>query len=98
MKPPKRLSLRTVPVLSYLANSINSGERSTPYSLVTALDDETLAKLRKSRSRKRRSIRRSFSTSGPRAISMRSPATQSRSNIISGMKTADSKRRRLTSS
>ena len=39
------LSLRTVPVLSYLANSINSGERSTPYSLVTALDDETLAKL-----------------------------------------------------
>jgi putative ABC transport system permease protein len=43
----KALSLRTVPVLSYLANSINSGERSTPYSLVTALDDETLAKLAK---------------------------------------------------
>ena len=41
------LSLRTVPVLSYLANSINSGERSTPYSLVTALDDETFAKLAK---------------------------------------------------
>jgi len=41
----KSVSLRTVPVLSYLANSINSGERSTPYSLVTALDDETLAKL-----------------------------------------------------
>jgi ABC-type antimicrobial peptide transport system permease subunit len=41
----KTLSLGTVPVLSYLANSINSGERSTPYSLVTALDDETLAKL-----------------------------------------------------
>ena len=41
----KSLSLSTVPVLSYLANSINSGERSTPYSLVTALDDETLAKL-----------------------------------------------------
>ncbi|HJS24837.1 MAG TPA: FtsX-like permease family protein [Pyrinomonadaceae bacterium] len=41
----KTLSLRTVPVLSYLANSINSGERSTPYSLVTAFDDETLAKL-----------------------------------------------------
>ena len=39
------LSLRTVPVLSYLANSINDGDRSTPYSLVTALDDETLAKL-----------------------------------------------------
>ena len=41
------LSLRTVPVLSYLANSINSGDRSTPYSLVTALDDETLARLAK---------------------------------------------------
>lgn len=43
----KTLSLRTVPVLSYLANSISSSERSTPYSLVTALDDETLAKLAK---------------------------------------------------
>ena len=41
------LSLRTVPVLSYLANSISSGERSTPYSLVTALDDETLTYLDK---------------------------------------------------
>jgi len=41
------LSLRTVPVLSYLANSINSGDRSTPYSLVTALDDETLARFAK---------------------------------------------------
>src|ERR1041385_4945350 len=41
------LSLRTVPVLSYLANGINDGERSTPYSLVTALDEETLAKLAK---------------------------------------------------
>jgi putative ABC transport system permease protein len=39
------LSLGTVPVLSYLANSINDGDRSTPYSLVTALNDETLAKL-----------------------------------------------------
>lgn len=43
----KALSLRTVPVLSYLANSISSGERSTPYSLVTALDDETLTQLDK---------------------------------------------------
>ena len=34
-------------MLSYLANSISAGERSTPYSLVTALDDETLAKLAK---------------------------------------------------
>src|SRR4029078_286115 len=41
----KSLSLRAVPVLSYLANSINSGERSTPYSLVTGLNDETLARL-----------------------------------------------------
>jgi putative ABC transport system permease protein len=43
----KALSLQTMPVLSYLANSINSGDGSTPYSLVTALDDETLAKLAK---------------------------------------------------
>jgi putative ABC transport system permease protein len=41
----KALSLRTVPVLSYLANSISTGERSIPYSLVTALDDETLTRL-----------------------------------------------------
>ena len=39
------LSLRTVPVLSYLANSINATEPSVPYSLVTALDDETFAAL-----------------------------------------------------
>jgi ABC-type antimicrobial peptide transport system permease subunit len=43
----KALSLQTVPVLSYLANSIKSGERSTPYSLVTAVDDATLAQLAK---------------------------------------------------
>jgi ABC-type antimicrobial peptide transport system permease subunit len=41
----KTMSLRTLPVLSYLANSINLGERSTPYSLVTAVDDATLAEL-----------------------------------------------------
>ncbi len=41
------LSLRSVPVLSYLANSISSGDRSTPYSLVTALDDDSLARLAK---------------------------------------------------
>ncbi len=40
------LSLRPVPVLSYLANSISSGERSTPYSLVTALDDDTFQQLK----------------------------------------------------
>jgi len=43
----KALTLRTVPVLSYLANSISTGERSIPYSLVTALDDETLTHLDK---------------------------------------------------
>ncbi|HSE16828.1 MAG TPA: FtsX-like permease family protein [Pyrinomonadaceae bacterium] len=43
----KALSLRAVPVLSYLANSINSGERATPYSLVTAVDDATLTQLAK---------------------------------------------------
>jgi hypothetical protein len=32
------LSLRTISVLSYLANSISSGERSIPYSIVTATD------------------------------------------------------------
>jgi putative ABC transport system permease protein len=39
------LSLKTVAVLSYLANSINAAERSVPYSLVTALDDKTFAAL-----------------------------------------------------
>ena len=39
------LSLRTIPVLSYLANGISAGERSIPYSLITAVDDQTLAKL-----------------------------------------------------
>lgn len=34
------LSLKTRPVFSYLANSINAGGRSIPYSLVTALDDD----------------------------------------------------------
>ena len=43
----KALSLRTVPVLSYLANSISDGDRSTPYSLVTALDDETISRFAK---------------------------------------------------
>ena len=33
-----------MPLLSYLANSINSGERSIPYSLVTALDPEVFAR------------------------------------------------------
>jgi putative ABC transport system permease protein len=36
------LSLRPVPVLSYLANSITAGERLIPYSLVTGLDESSL--------------------------------------------------------
>jgi len=36
------LSLRPVPVFSYLANSITAGERSIPYSLVTGLDESSL--------------------------------------------------------
>ena len=34
----RALSLTTLPVFSYLANSISAGDRSVPYSLVTALD------------------------------------------------------------
>lgn len=33
-------SLKAVPVLSYLANSISLSDRAVPYSLVTGLDDE----------------------------------------------------------
>jgi ABC-type antimicrobial peptide transport system permease subunit len=44
-KAASELSLKAVPVLSYLANNISSDQRSIPYSLVTALDDETLATL-----------------------------------------------------
>jgi ABC-type antimicrobial peptide transport system permease subunit len=41
----KDLSLRTVPVFSYVANSISSGNKSIPYSLVTAIQDETFAQM-----------------------------------------------------
>jgi putative ABC transport system permease protein len=37
----RALRVRMLPVLSYLANSINAGEHSVPYSLVTGLDLET---------------------------------------------------------
>ena len=43
-----------------------------------------------------RSIRQSFSTTGPRAISTRNLVTLFRSNTISGTKTAASKQRKLT--
>ena len=36
--------VRMMPLLSYLANGINSGERSIPYSLVTALDPDIFSK------------------------------------------------------
>jgi putative ABC transport system permease protein len=38
-------SLKTVPVLSYLANDITLGDRTVPYSLVSAIDDETFRAL-----------------------------------------------------
>ena len=43
------MGLRTQPVLTYLANSIRSGEREIPDSLVTAFDDENLARLQDER-------------------------------------------------
>lgn len=41
-----RLALRTSSILTYLANTIRSGEREIPYSLVTALDEETFQNVR----------------------------------------------------
>lgn len=41
----KERKLRPTALFSYLANRISSGGRSIPYSLVTALDDNSLAKL-----------------------------------------------------
>ncbi len=41
-----RLGLRPQPIFSYLANSIRSGSREVPYSLVTAIDDESFEKLK----------------------------------------------------
>ncbi|HEX5888433.1 MAG TPA: FtsX-like permease family protein, partial [Pyrinomonadaceae bacterium] len=40
------LSLKTFSVLSYLANSISAGDRSVPYSLVSAIDNNILNTLR----------------------------------------------------
>src|SRR5688500_7541638 len=36
----RALSLRTIPIFSYLANSISTGDRSIPYSLVTAAGED----------------------------------------------------------
>jgi putative ABC transport system permease protein len=41
----KAFSLRSSPLLSYLANSINLREHSIPYSLITGLDNTTLQAL-----------------------------------------------------
>ncbi len=41
------LGLRPQPLFSYLANSIRSGPREIPYSLVTAIDDESFEKLKR---------------------------------------------------
>lgn len=38
-------SLKTAPVLSYLANSLSLRDRSVPYSLVTAIDHETFMQI-----------------------------------------------------
>lgn len=38
-------SLKTALILSYLANSISLGDRAVPYSLVTAVDNETFGQL-----------------------------------------------------
>ncbi len=39
------MKMSTMPVLSYLANSIKAGEQEIPYSLVTAIDEEAFARL-----------------------------------------------------
>jgi hypothetical protein len=38
-------NLKTIPVLSYVANGITAAERTIPYSLVTAIDDTTFTSL-----------------------------------------------------
>ncbi|HYY56200.1 MAG TPA: FtsX-like permease family protein, partial [Pyrinomonadaceae bacterium] len=40
-------NLRASPVISYLANTIRSGSREIPYSIVTAMDEESLERLRR---------------------------------------------------
>jgi putative ABC transport system permease protein len=42
-----RLSLRPSPIISYLANTIRSGTREIPYSIVTAIDEESFERLRR---------------------------------------------------
>ena len=42
----RALSLRTIPYFSYLANSISAGDRSIPYSLVTAAGEDNFHRVR----------------------------------------------------
>ena len=42
----RSLNLRTVPILSYVANGITVGNRTIPYSLITAIDDRTFESLK----------------------------------------------------
>ena len=46
-KSASATSLKTSPVLSYLANSISFGDRAVPYSLVTAIDNEAFMQLQR---------------------------------------------------
>jgi ABC-type lipoprotein release transport system permease subunit len=43
LEAARRAGLKATPILSYLANFIRTAEREVPYSVVTAVDDETLA-------------------------------------------------------
>ena len=44
-KAAQSLSMRPIGVFSYLANSISSGDKSIPYSLVTAIDQDAFSQL-----------------------------------------------------
>jgi putative ABC transport system permease protein len=44
------LNFRVSPVSSYLANTIRAGQRELPYSIVTAIDDESFQRLRRAQS------------------------------------------------
>ncbi|HVQ38110.1 MAG TPA: ABC transporter permease, partial [Pyrinomonadaceae bacterium] len=46
-KAAEKSGLRATSVFSYLANGIGAGERSIPYSLVTALDEKTFDELKR---------------------------------------------------
>jgi ABC-type lipoprotein release transport system permease subunit len=44
-----KLGLKTIPVFSYLANSIGANGKEIPYSLVTAVDETTFSQIQNSR-------------------------------------------------